>query len=56
MSDLIFFNVDDGYSEAILRGLRKSFLGEITYANIRNASSLKDLKSVNLFIKFFRFY
>jgi len=51
MSDLIFFNVDDGYAEAILRGLRKSFLGEITYANIRNASSLKDLKSVNINIK-----
>lgn len=50
MSDLIFFNTNDGFSEAILRGLRKSFLGEISYANIRNASSLKDLKSVkNIF-------
>ena len=47
MSDLIFFNVADGYAEAILRGLRKSFLGEATYSAIRNTGSLKDLKGVS---------
>lgn len=47
MSDLIFFNVADGYAEAILRGLRKSFLGESTYTAIRNTGSLKDLKGVS---------
>ncbi len=55
MSDLIFFNIDDGYAEAILRGLRKSFLGEVSYANIRNTSSLKDLKSVKIKL-IFRFF
>jgi V-type H+-transporting ATPase subunit d len=50
MSDLIFFNVADGYAEAILRGLRKSFLGETTYSAIRNVNSLKDLKSVYIII------
>ena len=49
MSDLIFFNVADGYAEAMLRGFRKTFLGESTYAAIRNSNSLKDLKGVNNF-------
>lgn len=48
MSDLIFFNIADGYSEAILRGLRKGFLSESTYAAIRNTNSFKDLKGVNI--------
>ena len=46
MSDLIFFNVDDGYSEALLRGFRKSILGEQQYTALRNTSNLKDFKSV----------
>jgi hypothetical protein len=46
MSDLIFFNVADGYAEALLRGFRKTFLAESTYAAIRNSNSLKDLKGV----------
>ena len=46
MSDLIFFNVDDGYTEALLRGFRKSILGEQQYAALRNTSNLKDFKSV----------
>jgi hypothetical protein len=48
MSDLIFFNVQDGFAEAILRGYRKGFLSEMTYSNIRNAGSFKDLKSVKI--------
>ena len=46
MSDLIFFNVDDGYSEALLRGFRKSILGEQQYTALRNSGNLKDFKSV----------
>jgi V-type H+-transporting ATPase subunit d len=46
MSDLIFFNVDDGYSEALLRGFRKSILGEQQYTALRNTQNLKDFKSV----------
>ena len=50
MSDLILFNVSDGYAEGILRGLRKGFLSESTYAAIRNTRSLKDLKAVIIFL------
>ena len=46
MADLVFFNVDDGYSEALLRGFRKSILGEQQYTALRNSGSLKDFKSV----------
>ena len=46
MSDLLFFNVDDGYSEALLRGFRKSILGDQQYTALRNTTNLKDFKSV----------
>ena len=46
MADLVFFNVVDGYSEALLRGFRKSILGEQQYTALRNTSNLKDFKSV----------
>jgi V-type H+-transporting ATPase subunit d len=46
MCDLVFFNVDDGYSEALLRGFRKSILGEQQYTALRNAPNLKDFKAV----------
>ena len=46
MADLVFFNVDDGYSEALLRGFRKSILGEQQYTALRKSGSLKDFKSV----------
>ena len=48
MADLVFFNVDDGYSEALLRGFRKGILGEQQYTALRNTSNLKDFKSVLL--------
>jgi len=38
--------VDDGYSEALLRGFRKSILGEQQYTALRNTTNLKDFKSV----------
>ena len=46
MADLVFFNVNDGYSEALLRGFRKSILGEQQYTALRNTTNLKDFKSV----------
>ena len=46
MADLVFFNVDDGYTEALLRGFRKSILGEQQYTALRNTTNLKDFKSV----------
>jgi hypothetical protein len=44
MADLVFFNVDDGYTEALLRGFRKSILGEQQYTALRNTTNLKDFK------------
>ena len=46
MSDLVFFNIDDGYSEALLRGFRKSILGDQQYTALRNTTNLKDFKAV----------
>ena len=48
MADLVFFNADDGYSEALLRGFRKGILGEQQYTSLRNTSNLKDFKSALL--------
>ena len=48
MADLVFFNADDGYSEALLRGFRKGILGEQQYTALRNTSNLKDFKSALL--------
>ena len=46
MADLVFFNADDGYSEALLRGFRKGILSEHQYTLLRNTTNLKDFKSV----------
>ena len=48
MADLVFFNADDGYSEALLRGFRKGILSEQTYTLLRNTTNLKDFKAVLL--------
>ncbi len=48
MADLVFFNADDGYSEALLRGFRKGILSEQNYTLLRNTTNLKDFKSVLL--------
>lgn len=53
MSDMMFFNASDGYAEAFLRGLRKGFLTEANYNVIRNAQSLKDLKTVNIHFRIY---
>ena len=48
MADLVFFNADDGYSEALLRGFRKGILGEQQYTALRNTTNFKDFKAVLL--------
>ena len=45
-SDLIYFNTQDGYAEAMLRGFRKGILSEQNYTALSNTNNLKDLKSV----------
>jgi V-type H+-transporting ATPase subunit d len=44
--DMASFNVDDGYAEALCRGLRKSFLSEDTYNALKNCNNLSDFKLV----------
>lgn len=45
MSEMLFFNVDEGYTESIIRGLRKSFLDEDDYNALRNAANMTDFKT-----------
>jgi len=45
MSELLFFNVDEGYTEAVVRGLKKSFLEEEDYNALKNATNLVDFKT-----------
>lgn len=44
--ELCVFAPDDGYAEAIIRGLRASFLSEAHYNQMKNCSTLAELKSV----------
>ena len=46
MSDLVLFNIADGYAEALLRGLRKGIINDQTYTALRNTTNLKDFKAV----------
>jgi len=46
MSDLIFFNIQDGYSEALLRALRKTVLTDTNYISLRSCNNLKEIKAV----------
>jgi len=50
MSDLIFFNSSDGFSEAFLRGLRKSILTESNYGVMSSTNNLRDLKIVKNYL------
>jgi len=45
-SEMCYFNVDDGYPEAICRSLRKGFLKDDTYTALRNCSNLTEFKLV----------
>ena len=44
--DMGTFNVDHAYPEALVRGLRKSFLDENNYTSLKNCGSLADFKLV----------
>lgn len=43
---MIFFNVDDGYAEAIVRSLRKGFLRDEQYNQLKGCSNLNEFKLV----------
>ncbi|KAM3136632.1 hypothetical protein pb186bvf_011268 [Paramecium bursaria] len=43
--DLCYFAVDDGYAEAIIRGLRAGFLNEAQYTQMKSCTSIPELKS-----------
>eukprot|EP00811_Abedinium_folium_P036118 NODE_8857_length_1464_cov_11.495138.p1 GENE.NODE_8857_length_1464_cov_11.495138~~NODE_8857_length_1464_cov_11.495138.p1 ORF type:complete len:419 (-),score=155.15 NODE_8857_length_1464_cov_11.495138:206-1420(-) len=45
MAELGFFNVNHGYSEALIRGLRSGFLGPEDYRRISTADTLEDVRS-----------
>lgn len=45
--ELATFAINDGFSEAILRGLRSSFLTEGQYSQMKNCNNLSELKTVN---------
>ncbi len=45
MSEMLFFNVDEGYSESIIRGLRQSFLEEEDYNALKSATNLADFRT-----------
>ena len=44
--EMLSFNVDDGYPEAVCRSLRKGFLKEETYSQLKSCSNLAEFKLV----------
>jgi V-type H+-transporting ATPase subunit d len=44
--EMMSFNIDDGYPEAIIRSLRKGFLREETYTQLKSCSNLNEFKLV----------
>ena len=42
----IDFNIDDGFPEAIVRGLRKGFLKEEVYNQLKSCQNLNEFKLV----------
>lgn len=44
--EILGFSIDDGYPEAIVRGLRKGFLKDETYTALKNCTNLSDFKLV----------
>ena len=48
--ELCFFPINDGFPEAIIRGLRSTFLTESHYNQMRNCATLAELKAVNFFL------
>ena len=46
--EMTTFAIENGYAEAIIRGFRASFFTENQYTQIKNCSSLDELKSVHI--------
>ena len=44
--EMTSFNMDEGYAEAICRSLRKGFLREETYNQLKGCSNLNEFKLV----------
>ncbi len=44
--EMMFFNVDDGYAEAICRSLRKGFLKDENYTQLKSCQNLQEFKLV----------
>lgn len=44
--EMMYFNVDDGYPEALVRSLRKGFLRDETYNQLKACSNLNEFKLV----------
>lgn len=44
--EMMYFNVDDGYPEAIVRSLRKGFLRDEAYTQLKSCSNLNEFKLV----------
>ena len=47
------FAIENGFAEAIIRGFRASFFTEQQYTQIKNCSSLDELRSVPLILPSF---
>jgi V-type H+-transporting ATPase subunit d len=44
MQELVTFNIQDGYAESLLRGMRKGILSDQNYISLRTCNSFKDIK------------
>lgn len=44
--EMMYFNVDDGFPEAICRSMRKGFLRDETYTQLKSCSNLNEFKLV----------
>merc|ERR1711959_644791 len=42
--EMMFYNVDDGFLEAVVRGIRGGILTSVDYANLTQCDNLEDIK------------
>jgi V-type H+-transporting ATPase subunit d len=45
MSEMLFWNVNEGYTEALVRTMKKSFLEEEDYMALKNSTNMNDFKT-----------
>lgn len=48
--EMSLFSIENGYAEGIVRGFRSSFFNEQQYTQVKNCSTLDELKSVQPFL------